>query len=181
MASIGHIAVGMAAARFQSPPGATARVLAVSMLGWSALSMLPDADVLGFRYGIRYSAPFGHRGATHSFVFAAAIAVVIGLLAAALGRSGRNFAGMAFVVVGSHAVLDTLTDGGLGCALLWPFSLRRYFAPLNPIPVAPIGARFFSLRGLSVATTELVMFAPLFLYAIWPRSKSTSPPQDPLP
>ena len=29
-----------------------------------ALSILPDLDVLAFRFGIPYAAPFGHRGAT---------------------------------------------------------------------------------------------------------------------
>jgi inner membrane protein len=139
------------------------------MLGWSALAMLPDADVVGFRFGVRYSAPFGHRGATHSLVFAVAVAAVVGLLAAALRWDAWRFTVLSFAVVSSHALLDTLTDGGLGCALFWPFSLRRYFAPWNPIPVAPIGARFFSQRGLSVALSELLMFAPVFLYAVWPR------------
>jgi inner membrane protein len=175
MASLGHIAVGMVAGRLQGRSGATRVALAASMLGWSALSMLPDADVIGFRFGVPYAAPFGHRGATHSFMFAVAVAVAAWFLAAALGADGRRFAVLSLVVVGSHALLDTLTDGGLGCALFWPFSARRYFAPWNPIPVAPIGARFFSQRGLSVAARELLMFAPVFLYALWPRPGSRSP------
>jgi inner membrane protein len=169
MASLGHIAMGMAAARFRCRSGVTRLALAASMLGWSALSMLPDADVVGFRFGVRYSAPFGHRGATHSFVFAAAVAAAVGLLAAAFRADARRFTVLSFAVVSSHALLDTLTDGGLGCALFWPISLHRYFAPWNPIPVAPIGARFFSQRGLSVALGELLMFAPVFFYSIWPR------------
>ena len=48
-------------------------------------------------------------------------------------------------------VFDTMTDGGLGAALLWPFSLTRFFAPWNPIPVAPIGLEFFTLDGATVA------------------------------
>jgi hypothetical protein len=31
-----------------------------------------------------------------------------------------------------------------------------------------IGTRFISVRGLGVAMTELVYFAPLLLWAIWP-------------
>jgi hypothetical protein len=57
-------------------------------------------------------------------------------------------------------------DGGLGCALLWPFDLTRYFAPWRPIPVSPIGLSFLSPYGLMVALTELVFFAPLFVYAL---------------
>ena len=59
-----------------------------------------------------------------------------------------------------------MTDGGLGCALLWPFDLTRYFAPWRPIPVAPIGAAFVSSAGAIVALTELVLFGPLLLYAL---------------
>ena len=34
------------------------------------LAMLPDADVLSFKFGIAYGNVFGHRGFTHSRVFA---------------------------------------------------------------------------------------------------------------
>ena len=33
-------------------------------------SILPDADVIGFRFGIRYEDMLGHRGLSHSLVFA---------------------------------------------------------------------------------------------------------------
>ena len=139
------------------------------MLAWSALSMLPDADVIGFGFGIRYREAWGHRGATHSIAFALGVALLIGLLAAQLRKPGWRTALVAACVLGSHALLDTLTDGGLGCALLWPWNDQRYFAPWNPIPVAPIGRRFFSQVGTSIALSELAMFAPVFLYALWPR------------
>ena len=60
----------------------------------------------------------------------------------------------------SHGLLDALTSGGLGVALLWPISDARFFAPWRPIPVARIGAAFLSSRGLRVALTELALFAP---------------------
>src|ERR1044071_302595 len=72
MASIGHVAVGRAVARLRANAGGArvgAGALAGSMLLWSGLSMLPDADVIGFAFGVRYGDPWGHRGATHSFVF----------------------------------------------------------------------------------------------------------------
>jgi hypothetical protein len=79
---------------------------------------------------------------------------------------------MAAVVVASHPLLDILTDGGLGCALFWPFDDTRYFAPWRPIPVAPIGLAFFSPFGLTVAIWEAVIFAPLWWYAF--RRSSTA-------
>jgi inner membrane protein len=165
MASIGHIAVGMAAARLHR--NAAPRWSA--MAWWSLLALLPDAAVIGFMSGVPYGAPWGHRGATHSLVFACAAAAAVTLA----GRHWRlpplRTAALATIAIGSHGLLDSLTDGGLGSAVLWPFDLTRYFAPWQPIPVAPIGRFFFSRYGLFVALTELVLFAPLVVFAIRPR------------
>ena len=46
MASVGHIAVGMAASRIVSGDAIRERPFGGAMLFWSALSMLPDADVI---------------------------------------------------------------------------------------------------------------------------------------
>jgi inner membrane protein len=165
MASLGHIAVGMAASRVDI---ARAPSRWRSMLFWSALSMLPDADVIGLNLGVAYSAPWGHRGATHSFLFALALGTAVGLIAPRFRAPALGTGLLASLVLASHAVLDTLTDGGLGCALFWPFDLTRYFAPWQPIPVSPIGRSYFSEYGLIVAATEVVFFAPLFLFAMWP-------------
>lgn len=60
-----------------------------------------------------------------------------------------------FVSGASHGLLDTLTNGGLGIALLWPFSDERYFAPAQVIQVSPINpARFFSKRAVDVLLSE---------------------------
>jgi inner membrane protein len=140
------------------------------MLLLAGLSMLPDADVIGFALHVPYEAPFGHRGATHSLVFALAVALVSVAVACAVKLRPLRTGALVFAVVASHGLLDTLTDGGLGVALLWPFSDVRFFAPWRPIPVAPIGAAFFLTGyGLRVAATELVLFVPLWLYAFWPR------------
>ena len=166
MASIGHIAVGMAAARLYHDgrdPGWR------SMAAWSALSMLPDADVVGFALGVRYADPFGHRGATHSLTAALAGGIATGLAARAIERPARRTAIAATAVLASHGLLDTLTDGGLGAALLWPFDLTRFFAPWRPIPVAPTGLEFVTGGGFGVALVEVIYFLPLFLLALIPR------------
>jgi inner membrane protein len=171
MASIGHVLVGAAAAKAYRA-GQTARWPAIgAALAWSALSLLPDADIAGFALGVRYADPWGHRGATHSFVFALAIGALAGLIARAAKLPAWRTALVAAAVVASHPLLDTLTDGGLGCALLWPFSDERFFAPWRPIPVAPIGPKFLSARGLRIVVTEMVLLAPFLLYALWPRSR----------
>ena len=40
-------------------------------------SILPDADVLSFKFGIAYEAFWGHRGFTHSIVFAFLLGLVV--------------------------------------------------------------------------------------------------------
>jgi inner membrane protein len=163
MASLGHLAVGMAAARARQR---RERPSWRSMAGWAALSMLPDADVVGFSLGVRYADPWGHRGAAHSVPMALAVAAVITALAPKLGLARARTGWIATVVLVSHGVLDTMTDGGLGVALLWPFRLTRYFAPWRPIPVSPIGLAFLSPYGMTVAATELALFAPAIAWAL---------------
>jgi inner membrane protein len=171
MASIGHVAVGMALGRHEAGVSSKGR-LAASMGLFAALAMLPDADVIAFKLGIPYSAPWGHRGATHSLFFAALIALgavgVSRLLRLPPWRMGL----LALVAVGSHGLLDSLTDGGLGAALLWPFSTERFFAPVRPLPVAPIGTRMLSPRGLYVVAVELFAFLPFWAFALWPRRRA---------
>lgn len=167
MASLGHIAVGMAAARFESRNPAVSRPSGAAMLFWSALSFLPDADVVGFGFGIAYGDPWGHRGATHSLMFSLALGIAVGLGARWFRRPPLRTGILATLVVASHALLDTLTNGGLGCALFWPFDLTRYFAPWQPIPVSPIGFGYLSAYGALVFVTELALFSPLLVYAVW--------------
>lgn len=168
MASIGHAMIGMAGAKLARRGQRTIFAPFTAMVIWSGLSLLPDLDALGFPLGVRYSAPWGHRGATHSVVFATIIAALVGLVAKQARLNAWRTALIAEVVVVSHGLLDTLTDGGLGCALLWPFSNHRFFAPWRPLPVAPIGRGLFSLEGLRVAGIELVVFLPFLVYAVWP-------------
>ncbi len=176
MASLGHIAIGLAAGRLCWSTLAPRPSLPAAMLALSALSLLPDADVIAFKLRIPYAAPFGHRGASHSL----AAALACGLLCTGLywlwsrGRGLRALYNglLATAVIASHGLLDAMTDGGLGVALLWPISNHRYFAPWRPIPVAPIGARMLSGRGLEVVTTELLYFLPLLIYALWPRRRT---------
>src|SRR3954465_2872541 len=122
MASIGHVVVGMAASRFSRHGQATRWTPFGAAVLWSGLSLLPDADVFGFRLGVDYEDPWGHRGATHSFVFALGVALLTLGGAGAARPPARRMALLTLAVVASHPLLDTLTDGGLGCGLLWPFS-----------------------------------------------------------
>lgn len=160
--------VGLAGARFARQGQRTLFSPMTAAVIWSVLSLAPDGDVVGFRFGVAYGDPWGHRGATHSFAFAMLVGALVGGISRLAKLPGLRTGLIAAAVVASHPLLDTLTDGGLGCALLWPFSHERYFAPWTPLPVAPIGWDFFSEEGARVTRAELVVFAPLLIYALWP-------------
>jgi inner membrane protein len=159
----------MAAARLGAERDVPRRRLALGRLVLSALSLAPDLDVVAFALGVRYHAPWGHRGAVHSLALTAAAGVLLGASMKWLSGSRLRGALVAGAVAASHPLLDAFTDGGLGTALLWPFTNERFFAPWRPIPVAPIGTAFLSARGLHVLATEVLFFAPLLLLALWPR------------
>jgi inner membrane protein len=167
VASIGHVIVGCfgaAVAKRYRPPTGFAHPW-TSMIVMSGLSLLPDADVIGFPLGVAYESPFGHRGATHSIVFALLVAVGCALIARVRRERWRIVFVLVLSVVLSHGLLDMLTDGGLGVALFFP-SNHRWFFPWNPIPVAPIGRGFFTPRGLAIALTETAYFSPLIALTI---------------
>jgi len=136
-------------------------------------AMLPDVDVIGFSFGIRYEDMFGHRGFTHSLFFSA----VVGAVAAwrlshgpesdshrptsdshQPGSDSHRLALFLWftAVTASHGILDAFTNGGRGIAFFAPFSDTRYFFPWRPIQVSPIGAGFFSPRGLRVLASESI-------------------------
>ena len=57
----------------------------------------------------------------------------------------------------SHILLDAATSGGLGVAVLWPFSEARFFLPWRPIRVSPLSpSAFFSGRGVTVLISEFL-------------------------
>jgi inner membrane protein len=142
------LALGLGLGTRMVPP----RLLLAGVLA----AMLPDLDVIAFRLHIPYADNFGHRGVSHSLLFA----VLIGLLAlttAPLLRTTR-WRALAFISVcaASHGLLDMFTNGGLGVALWWPWSAERLFSPWQVIEVSPLTwQRLLSPRGLAVLFSEL--------------------------
>ena len=119
-------------------------------------AMVPDADVIGFRLGVRYSDFLGHRGFTHSLCFAAVVAVALTAAAPREEPGAVLRALYLFLATASHGILDAFTDGGLGVALFSPFYNSRFFFPVRPIVVSPIGLRgVFSSSIVPVLTSEL--------------------------
>ena len=119
-------------------------------------AVLPDLDVLAFRFGLHYADQFGHRGFSHSILFALLLAAAAGLAARRLRCSRSGAFAFVFVATVSHGLLDMCTTGGLGIALWWPLSEARFFAPWQVIEVSPLSLnRVFGPRGLAVLWSEL--------------------------
>ncbi|HZH04072.1 MAG TPA: metal-dependent hydrolase, partial [Myxococcaceae bacterium] len=147
----------------------------VLMFLFSGLALIPDLDVVAFALRVPYGAPWGHRGASHSLAAALAVGLLAGWLARGTSLPPVRTGLWAVLAMASHGLLDILTDGGQGVALFWPLDPTRYFAPFRPLPVSPVGAGMFSARGLYVIGVELLAFAPLWLYALWPRRAVVAP------
>ena len=142
------LSIGLLATREQIPW----RLILVGML----CAMIPDADVLAFKFGVEYASPFGHRGFTHSLVFAAGLASIFCIYAKTLKAEHLIVWLFCFIATASHPILDAFTNGGLGVAFYWPFNQERFFFAQRFIEVSPIGiGRFFSERGLAVIQSEL--------------------------
>jgi inner membrane protein len=92
-------------------------------------SILPDTDVLGFPLGISYEDVLGHRGLSHSLVFAFVLSSIVSFIAlpqVSQRRTRLLLVSYFFVVTASHGILDAMTDGGLGVAFFAPFDDTPY-------------------------------------------------------
>ena len=136
--------------------GMSRRVLIAGAL----CSVVPDLDVIGFKFGVPYGDFWGHRGFTHSLLFAALLATLVAVVAfrnSMTGLGSFSLWAYLFLATASHGLLDAMTDGGLGVAFLSPLENSRYFLSWRPIHVSLIGiSRFFSARGLYVLQSEIV-------------------------
>jgi len=128
-------------------------------------SVMPDIDVLAFKFGIAYGDLWGHRGMTHSLFFALIWSLILWLAMLKttdyhhcqfLSKTSLTAILILFISTSSHGFLDAMTNGGLGVAFFSPFDTTRYFLPWQPIQVSPIGiSAFFSSAGLRVILSEL--------------------------
>ncbi len=121
-------------------------------------SIIPDLDVVAFSLGIPYEHPMGHRGFTHSILFA----VIWSALFTFLLKNSRKWVTflVLFLSTLSHGILDAMTTGGRGVGFLIPFNNEREFFPIRVIKVSPIGIEeFFSEWGWRVILSELKYIA----------------------
>jgi inner membrane protein len=152
----------------------------------ATFAALPDLDGVGFWLGVPYESTFGHRGFSHSLIFAAMLAA-LGLLAfrdRVFDADRTRIWMYLFLATASHGVLDAMTSGGGGVAFFAPVVNERYFFPWRPILVSPMSVRrFFSERGVRILATELVyVWIPAALFAataLAVRRRSTADPASP--
>jgi inner membrane protein len=152
-----HAVVGLAIAAAAPPPEARTR-LAVAA---AVCAVVPDLDVVTLSMGVRWGHVLGHRGLSHSLLFAAVLAALVVALAFRGRARGRGYLRLwlvLFAATASHGILDAMTDGGIGIAFLAPWDRTRYFLPWRPLPVSPIGiGRFFGARGLDIMRAEVML------------------------
>jgi len=160
-----HAVAGLAIGTAFRRPEQSARFWLLGVAG----AVIPDVDAIGFWLGVPYDSVLGHRGFTHSLIFAALYAGV-GMLAfeRTPGVRGRVWLYL-FLATASHGVLDAMTSGGAGVAFFAPIVNRRYFLPWRPILVSPISVtRFFSARGLAIILNEIAwVWIPSALFALF--------------
>jgi inner membrane protein len=130
-------------------------------VGLATLAALPDLDVVAFRLGIPYAHPLGHRGFSHSLVFAFLMALLLSVVVfRAVALRWRARAGLllvAFVAAASHGFFDAFTDAGLGVGFFLPFSNQRFFFPWRPILASPLSvSAFFGRQGLRIVQNEIL-------------------------
>jgi inner membrane protein len=123
-------------------------------------SILPDADVISFSFGIPYESFWGHRGFTHSLLFAFLLGILFTVIfynKGSISKRGLIYILFFTLCTASHSFLDAFTNGGLGVAFFSPFDNSRYFFPWRPIKVSPLSAgSFFSEWGLKVILSEMI-------------------------
>jgi len=150
------------------------------------LPVLPDLDVIAFRFGIPYEHVLGHRGITHSLFFALLTGICVTVLFfRKSGFSQRKLLGLALLftaITASHGIFDALTNGGKGVAFFAPFDNTRHFFEFRPIRVSPINIQtFLGERGLRVLWSEFLWIVlPISsagLLTMWLRSKKKGLPQ----
>ena len=155
-AVVSHVLVSGAAAALFRPSRRVPRRY------WTAAALvatIPDLDFFFLALGARYRGMWGHRGITHSLLFAFAAAALAARWVRTRDRSmpaGRLFA-VLLLAAASHGFLDGLMASGVGVAFLAPFSAARYTLLWRPIRVPPSTENWLlNQGGIRVTSSEIL-------------------------
>lgn len=152
---LAHAIVAVTIGRIQRSSGWPLRVWLLGIVCAEA----PDLDTVGFWLGVPYEHLFGHRGVTHSILFAVLFSWAVATYVSTIEKTQdqRTLWGYCFLATLSHGVLDALTDGGLGVAFFSPFDQTRYFFPIHPITVTPLEpSHVLGRAGVAVLASEAI-------------------------
>ncbi len=150
--AFGHAAAAYGLLKIHPDKIFTTKVLILGIVS----SIIPDIDVMCFKFGIDDLHILGHRGLTHSIAFGLVWALMLIIIFHAKDKHSKILFLYYSLTTISHGVFDAMTTGGAGIAFLYPFSVERLFLPFRFIQVSPIGtADFFSSWGLEVIISEL--------------------------
>ena len=174
--AIAGLAIGTA---FRRPEQRT-RFWTLGALG----AVIPDVDGIGFWLGVPYDSALGHRGFTHSLIFAALYASICLLAFRSSSPAERRRLWLYFfLATASHGVLDAMTSGGGGVAFFAPIVNDRFLLPWRPILISPMNPRrFFTERGLAILSNEFVWVwipSAVFAIAMMAARRSGSPARSP--
>jgi inner membrane protein len=169
-----HALLPLIAAAALPRPFVSSRLVAACMVA----AMLPDADVVSRLFGIPHWHDFGHRGATHTVLFALLVGAAGTLAARSLRASGAAAFWFLFASTLSHALTDMLTTGGKGIMIFWPADHSRMKFLFHPVEVSPIGLRGFETgRIWEVLLSEAIwLWVPAALLAFLARLALKSKP-----
>jgi inner membrane protein len=174
-----HAAAALALGTAFRAPGAPWRYWAIG----AACAVVPDLDAIGYFLGVPYGSALGHRGFTHSLLFAAILATALFAFVRDTQLQASRVWLFLFLATCSHGILDAFTNGGGGIAFFAPFDNSRYSMPWQPLAVSPMRpSRFFTSRAIPIVVTELAwVWTPAALFALaairWRRSdRSTQHP-----
>ena len=162
MASIGHLAVGAALGAYYSRK--TGSNPKITILTFAGLAVAPDLDLVTSFLGVSPNTPVSHRGITHSFPFAFAVAALVAIFLRNRGR-GLLAGGVTLAALASHGLLDAMSQLGNGPMLLWPFTVQSYEFIWRPIPGVLNSSHYLTLQAMPTLAVETLMFLPLIIFA----------------
>ncbi|MBU6342566.1 MAG: metal-dependent hydrolase [Bacteroidetes bacterium] len=133
--AIGHIAAALTLGGAAFPKYFHKNVVILAVF----CALVPDLDVIPLFFGVPYRSVFGHRGWTHSILFALVFGTLMGRLVSRKHPEWRLNSVLWMVSSTlSHPLLDMMTQGGLGVVLFFPFYNQRYFFAFRPLVVVPL-------------------------------------------
>ena|SRR5438105_732131 len=144
-----HAVVGLGVAQLYTPGRRTWFYWLLAAL----LAVFPDIDVFS---SAAYGALLGHRGITHSLIFALWLAFLAASLTFRFLRGNLwTLTSIFFLAAGSHGLLDALTRGGESIPFFWPATGDRY-GNWGPIPVSDLAFEIPDPRRGRALRSELI-------------------------